>query len=470
MTLSFNLLFIFVFVSLSTVTFADQFIVKYKNPLSSFEINNPHIKVLENYVEGQFYVIETNKSSSNQLFQILSQNKNIEYIVPNSKVFLLKSSNENRTYETIPLQNQWAIKKIQAEQAWQNIGSKGSRQIKVAVIDTGADYKHFALAPNMIKGYNFIENNEDPMDYIYYGFPGHGTHCSGIIGATGLIKNGTTGVSPEVSIMPLRFINDEGGLISNAIKAIDFAIANKAHIISASWGGRMTREQARPLLEAITRAENAGVMFVTAAANEGKNNDTFEVYPANARLSNTISVAATDEKDLKPDWSNFGKKNVDIAAPGNAILSTLPGHRYGSISGTSMAAPMVAGLVGLIKSQDGQLSPTQIKSLLQASGDKVNVESACDCRINAANAVEILKNKTPFLSPYATTLTNSGQQLQFEIVYANISSFNFESSNPDVASITLSGLLTAHKNGFTIITATDDKGRKISTYKIYVSL
>ncbi len=453
---------IFGLISISQLTQASEYLLKYRNSFFPLNLKSPHLKVLSTHPPGQLIKIEIDESNSKfELNQLLTQ-PNVEYVVPDSKVFAL-----NAFLDISKLKEQWALSKIKAEKAWLLAGNKGSRKVIVAVIDTGADYKHVSLAPNMIKGYDFIHNNENPMDVVSYGFPGHGTHCSGIVGATGLVEGGTIGISPEVSILPLRFIDEDGGEISNAIRAIDFAIEKKVDVISASWGGEMSRADARPLIEAIARAEKAGIVFVSAASNDGKNNDTFEVYPANANLSNTISVAASDKMDSRPSWSNFGHNKVNIAAPGDEILSTIPGSRYGSISGTSMAAPLVAGLVALVKAQDANLNPMELRSLLQATSDKVNIDTACDCRINAFNAIDLVKTKKMFISPFAGSF-HVGEKIQFEAVYGK-APFSFSSTNSMVASIdSLSGVLSAMSEGETTISATDASGLTRSSYKIYI--
>ena len=232
-----------------------------------------------------------------------------------------------------------------------------------------------------------------------------------------MVDGGTVGISPDLSIMPIRFLDENGsGDLNNGIKAIDYAIEHKVQIISASWGAAISKEEAKPLIEAIERAEKAGVVFVVAASNDGKDNDSYEVYPAKAGTSNTIAVAASNSSDGKPYWSNYGKATVDLSSPGDGIMSTLPNDSYGNLSGTSMATPLVAGLVAFIKAQDPQLTPSQIRSLLQATGTKVQIETACDCRVDAYNAVDTVLAKKMFAHPQAATLA-VGAKTQFTGVY-----------------------------------------------------
>lgn len=445
---------------------AAEYLVKYRNnyAVQTLSYNRGGlVQALEYNHHGNLMkvdIADANKVSG--LVQLLSD-PSVEYVVPNIRLHAFNVPVQEQT-----LQTQWAIQKIQAEKAWATAGNKGSRNVIVAVIDTGADYKHKNLAPNMVQGYDFFSNDNDPMDETSNDNPGHGTHCSGIIGATGLVDGGTTGISPEVSIMPLRFLGADGsGDLNNAVKAIDYAIDHKVNVMSASWGAAVDHSTAQPLIDAIARAEKAGIVFVVAASNDGQNNDSYEVYPANAGLTNTISVAASDSSDAKPSWSNYGKAKVQLASPGDGIMSTLPGDKYGNLSGTSMATPLVSGLVALIKAQDATLTPMQIRSVLQATGDKVQITTQCDCRINAANAVDTVKNKKMFVSPFAATF-KAGDKTQFEAVYGK-APFTFTSSAPAVATIDNNGQFVAVANGKTTISVKDATGATATSYDINVA-
>ncbi|MGD0102394.1 MAG: S8 family peptidase [Acidobacteriota bacterium] len=213
---------------------------------------------------------------------------------------------------------------ISATKAWDL--TTGSDQVVVAVIDTGVDYTHPDLAANILRdssnkviGYDYANKDDDPMDDY-----GHGTHCAGTIGAVGNNGTGVAGVNWTVKIMPLKFLNASGsGTTSDAISSVDFAIAHGAHILSNSWGGG---GYSQLLLEAILRAQKAGILFVAAAGNSAANLDSGGFYPAgyNVYASNVIAVAATDSNDLLASYSNYGPQTCDIAAPGDMIYSTLP--------------------------------------------------------------------------------------------------------------------------------------------------
>jgi len=443
---------------------AAEYIVKYRSTafFSSFSADN--MQVLDTHPEANLVKVSVPEGTQLQAAMRLYSNTNVEYVVPNIK---LRTFLQPVDMTPANLRSQYALAKVKAEEAWGRAGNKGSKKVVVAVIDTGVDYNHSALAPNMVPGYDFKNNNNDPMDRTGMQNPGHGTHCAGIIGATGLVAGGTIGLSPEVSIMPLRFLDENGGGdLMDGIKAIDWAIQNKAHVISASWGARVSRSQAQPLIEAVERAGAAGIPFVVAAANDGKNNDTTEYYPTNAGTDNTISVSASNASDAKPSWSNYGKAKVHVAAPGEGIISTVPKNKYSEMSGTSMATPLVAGLVAFLKAHNPELTPLQIRSLLQASGDKVDIAVACDCRVNALTAIDMLLAKKMYVSPNALTLAK-GETKAFEAVFGE-APFQFVSSNAAVATIDNQGVLTAVSEGETTVSITDARGQSATSYKVYV--
>ena len=227
------------------------------------------------------------------------------------------------------------------------------------------------------------------MDILFKGGnPGHGTHVSGVVGARLDNGMGTAGVAPLVHIMPLRFIKEDGqGDSAGAVGAIDYAVANGANIINASWGSEGEDAGDVILREALQRAEAKGVLFVAAAGNgrlnnatqkaEGFNNDTDAkpMYPATYPYSNIVAVAAIDSSDKIAEFSNFGKKTVHVGAPGVKILSTVPGGKYqdtivdlGSMKvtwdGTSMASPFVSGTLAVIWSQNPSWKAAQVKEYL----------------------------------------------------------------------------------------------------------
>lgn len=256
---------------------------------------------------------------------------------------------------------------IGATQAWGT--TTGSPQNVVAVIDSGIDYTHPDLAANMWSapaaftvniggvniacpagshGFNAIMNSCDPMDDF-----GHGTHVAGIIGAA---SNGVgvVGVNWNASLMGMKFMNAAGsGTVADAVKAIEFSIQVKnifglnggnVRVLSNSWGGGGFSQA---LADAIAKAYANDMLFVAAAGNMWSSNDVTSIYPAN--YPTVVAVAATDNNDMMPFWSNYGANTVALGAPGVNIYSTYRGQ-YFYLSGTSMAAPHVSGVAALVLS------------------------------------------------------------------------------------------------------------------------
>jgi subtilisin family serine protease len=310
---------------------------------------------------------------------------------------------------------------IQAIDAWKI--EEGNRNVIVAVIDTGIDPNHKSLSSNIwhdstqkksdIFGWNFVSDKPNPIDEH-----GHGTHVSGIIGAVADPSSGVSGVVHRISIMPVKYYSDANpGAVNlrNTVRAINYAIDHGARIINYSGGGPEFSEEE---YLAIKRAESRGILFVSAAGNEHQNTDRVEnyYYPSAYRLTNIISVAATDIKNNLLPSSNWGKKSVDVAAPGENIYSTLPGGRFGYMSGTSQATAFVTGVAALLISQDPTLTPQKIKEIIIKSADsfsQLQDKTASGGRVNAYQALLLLKSKhAPALKE--NLLANHPGTLSFE--------------------------------------------------------
>lgn len=293
----------------------------------------------------------------------------------------------------------WGLANSQTMDAWKI--ESGSRNVVVAVIDTGVDFNHEALSPNQWRdpeapsaatyGWNFVNNKANPIDDH-----GHGTHVAGIIGAVTQPKVGVSGVAPRVSIMAVKYYSDanSGAVnLANTVRAINYAVDHGAQIINYSGGGPEFSEEE---YLAIRRAEAKGVLFVSAAGNEHQDTDKVEnyYYPSAYRLSNILSVAATDQSNRLLSSSNWGKKKVDVAAPGENIFSTLPAGRYGSMTGTSQATAFVSGLAALLLSKNPGLKPEELRSLIMGSVDRLPTLTdrvATGGRINAYQALVSLQ-------------------------------------------------------------------------------
>jgi len=287
---------------------------------------------------------------------------------------------------------------IDAQEAWDI--QQGSKDVIVAVIDTGVDLEHVDLQANLwsvstgftiIQGANIVAGGNRPDD-----IDGHGTHVAGVIGAKSNNSRAIAGLNWDVSIMPVKVLDDFGvGTISDVIEGVSFATAYGASIINmslgASGGGANTEEDALyvKLREARDMGDE-GVLVVASAGNDGLNMDEELQFPAGYNLANIISVASTDHNDDISGFSNFGFVGVDLAAPGSAILSTLPDNATGELSGTSMAAPHVTGVAALIKAQDPSLNYLEIRNLILNTVDQLpslKGKVATGGRLNANNAL-----------------------------------------------------------------------------------
>ncbi|MGK5083920.1 S8 family peptidase [Bdellovibrionota bacterium FG-1] len=317
---------------------------------------------------------------------------------------LLKEALQNTvkipSFKNWGLVNTEARSHISAVEAWKL--EEGSRQVVVAVIDTGIDANHKDLNVNIwhdpnqkhsqVYGWNFVNDKANPVDDH-----GHGTHVAGIIGAVADPLSGVSGVAHRVSIMAVKYYSDANpGPVNlrNTIRAINYAIDHGAQIINYSGGGPEFSEDE---YLALKRAESKDILVVSAAGNEHQNTDLTEnrYFPAAYRLSNMISVAATDiHNNLLPS-SNWGKQFVDVAAPGENIFSTLPGNRYGYMSGTSQATAFVSGMAALLLSQNPTLKPAEIKKIIKGSVDRfpqLAGKLVTGGRVNAYSALLAARN------------------------------------------------------------------------------
>ena len=211
--------------------------------------------------------------------------------------------------------------------------------------------------------------------------PFHGTHCAGIIAAVRNNKIGMDGIADNVKIMMVRAVPDGDEHDKDIALAIRYAVDNGAQVISMSFGKEFSPEK-QWVDEAVQYAEKMGVLLVHAAGNDGKNVDTTDNFPSpiykatNKKATNWITVGASGDPSnggIAANFSNYGKKEVDIFAPGVQIYSTMPGgDKYGEASGTSMACPVVAGTAALIMSYYPALSAQQIKYVIEKSANQIN--------------------------------------------------------------------------------------------------
>jgi len=253
--------------------------------------------------------------------------------------------------------NQWALQKVQMPKAWEI--SQGRSEVIIAVLDTGVDYTHPDLASKVIqdKDYDFINNDNDAMDDH-----GHGTHVAGTAAAATNNGIGIAGVCPQCRILPIKVLDSQGfGSDATVAQGINYAVNQGAKIINLSLGGASCSET---LAQAINGAFEKGVLIVAASGNSGKK--TTMMYPAAS--PRVIAVGATDQNDGETTYSQRGP-GLDVLAPGEGIVSTVPLNGYGSLSGTSMAAPHVAGVAGLLWSRNPAWCNTEVWWALRYTAD-----------------------------------------------------------------------------------------------------
>ncbi|GEM_PF-1771568 len=373
----------------------DQLIVSYagKSRPDDDTVRNAGFNIIEDYKEGQFLVVtpvaltarEQNVHRSAgilhseivaiaSLESIGSIEANFAMSIPEPDPAQILSAEEVQTLESArsetELQRLWGIRHTNAHQVQ---SSSNPRTIIVAVIDTGVDYNHPDLRDNMWvneaerDGATGVDDDRNGVVDDVYGASfangqtsgnplddqGHGTHCAGTV--AGVANNtGVIGMA-QTRIMALKFLGRDGsGSTADAIKCIDYARRQGAHILSNSWGsaGRVSAA----LNQAIEKARAADILFVAAAGNDNRNNDQVPNSPSNAENENVLAVGSININDGRSKFSNHGLRSVDIGAPGGTasgvqtddILSTYPNGKYAYLAGTSMATPHVSGAAALI--------------------------------------------------------------------------------------------------------------------------
>ncbi len=381
--------------------------------------------------QGELCHIKLNGATVEQAIDALSHNKNVEYAEPN--YILRVPENEDDPGEAqggnpaSPAAGKrpndlhkelWGLENkgqtggkpgvdIDAANAWTISTGKREGGPLIAVVDTGIDYNHPDLKNNIwtnpgeiagdgkdndgngyiddVHGYDFYGKKGDPMDNH-----SHGTHCAGTIGAEGNNGQGITGVAWNAKIMGLKFMDTGGGTTAGAIDAINYATKMGVDIASNSWGGGGFSQA---LKDAISGFPG---LFIAAAGNSTVDNDAKPHYPSSYNLPNMIAVASTDANDKLSTFSNYGKKSVDIAAPGSRIFSTIPGGGFALKSGTSMATPHVSGVAALIMSKYPELSIADVKEAILQGGDDVaelKDKVATGKRLNAYKSLQVASEK-----------------------------------------------------------------------------
>lgn len=381
------------------------------------------------------------KGDANEKINVeaLKNDPDVEYIEPN---FLLEKSEvapngpvERLSYEQLVSTNAASTDPSTYAQSSANTGvaaawvemtalSQVSDKVIVAVVDTGLDKYHDVFKPygsggtgalwvneaeanglpgvdddqngfvDDINGWNFINNTGNFLDD-----DDHGTHVAGIVVGAGQNIFARPLQESKVLVMPLKFLGAGGsGSTSNAIRAIYYAVNNGARVINNSWGGA---SYSRALHDAITYAYDRRVLVVSAAGNYASNNDMQPMYPSSYDVPSNLSVASTTRFDDLSSFSNYGAYSVHVGSPGEYIESTVPGNKTMKMSGTSMAAPFVAGMAGLAFREAPSLSGYQMKQLIMQSADQNNYLNglvSTSARIDARYLIETSKQMVSMTS------------------------------------------------------------------------
>lgn len=418
----------------------DQILVKYKAPVVAepdliaeeiVRVPGARTESLTNRRRGGLQLVHLNNSISvDEAVRRAKEDPRVEYAEPDYLVHTMETTPND------PFFNQmWGLSligcqicgpntvspNIDATRAWDI--TTGSDDVVVAVLDTGADLQHEDLAANAwvnpfeiadngvdddgngfvddVNGWNFFDGNnrifrDNGQDF-------HGTHVSGSIGAVGNNGIGVTGVAWHVKIMSLKFLGGPkgSGPTSNAVRGINYAIDMRSRgvnvrVINASWGGGSDSQSLR---QAIQDANDAGILFVCAAGNDGVNIDEEPDFPSSyaADISNTISVAAVSPIGDRADFSNFGHGHVSLAAPGVSIWSTIPpgSGLYGTASGTSMSTPYVSGIAVLLWAHEPNLTPAEVKQRIIDTSEPIPSLVSMVARSGRASAYNALTNTIP---------------------------------------------------------------------------
>ncbi|MBG1260852.1 S8 family peptidase [Nostoc commune] len=374
---------------------------------------------------------ENSNNATTNAFSTQNYNSTNGYGLINGAAAVARGIGKNTFADVADLGgNNWGADLVKAPEVWaQGYTGKG---VIVAVVDTGVDYNHEDLKNNIWRntkeiagnsidddgngyiddnyGWNFSDKNNNTLDNN-----GHGTHVSGTI--AGENNNyGVTGIAYNAKIMPVKVLNESGsGSYSSISKGIRYAVDNGANVINLSLGGGSSN---RTLESAIDYASSKGVIVVMAAGNDG---DSLPDYPARYAYKSGIAVGAVDKNNNMPDFSNrSGTNEISyVTAPGVKVYSSVPNNQYATYSGTSMAAPHVAGVVALMLSANPNLTDAQVRQIVAETSE--NSTQSTNFSSNISSSVPSQAMSTTSYA-YPDTAGNSLQ--------STISSFsNFKISN-----------------------------------------
>ncbi|MEI4832068.1 S8 family serine peptidase [Bacillus sp. FJAT-53711] len=371
----------------------DTFIVKYSERITKKEHSNLGTTVVQSIPALKYDVVRINKGQdTKEVFKKYKKLKKVTNISP-SVQYTTFATNDQKVKEA------YALSSLHIEEAWKHAGNK---PVTVAVIDTGLNVKHPELQHSMLAPYNVVNPAGGFSPEV------HGTHVAGIIAAKENNELGAYGINPKAKILPVDvFGGEQGAADYNIAKGILYAVDHGADVINMSLGGP---RPSTVVQEAINKAVEKNVVVVAAAGNDGKN-----VYSYPASYNGVISVGATDADNRLTDFSTYGP-SMDVVAPGAQIFSTVytpeKPDTYAKLDGTSMASPIVAGVVSLIKSKYPDLNSYQVEALLKSTATDLG-EKGYDIKygyglVNPVAALDFDVSKlSNYAKPTPATLENA---------------------------------------------------------------
>lgn len=298
---------------------------------------------------------------SDEVMEIIRKDHNVKYVEIDEKLFAHIPIGVCQEIKVLEQEVPWGINRI-GSRLVNAMGNTG-QGIRIAILDTGVDGSHEDLSRNYKGGYDFVNNIT-----VHTDDNGHGTHIAGIIAAEDN-DIGVVGVAPDAHIYSVKVLDYAAtGTASDIIAGLEWSLLNKMNIINMSLGAS---EDSVSVQEATNQVYNHGILIVAAAGNNGNVEGTGNNIDNPAKYTNVIAVGAIDRNDKRAKFSSTGPK-IELVAPGKDILSTLPGNKYGTLEGTSMASPYVAGVAALVMKRYPEISNTQIRIRLQITTQDIS--------------------------------------------------------------------------------------------------
>lgn len=402
-----------------------------------------------NYIDDKTLILDFDSIEKTiKCYDLLKDDPSIEYIEPDMYIDLSEDQPVKNSKENIINYISWGVERLGIDKYAKYIKDENKENtVAIAVIDTGIDYNHSIFKDKLLySGYDFINNDDDPYDDS---LQGHGTHVAGIIADS-------TRELDNIKILPIKALNSFGlGTISSLGNSIKYAIDSNVDIINLSLG--LTNGVHSNLIEElILEAVNSGITVVNAAGNSNSNT----IYSCPSHLDEAIIVSAIDINNNKAYTSNYGP-NIDVAAPGVNIYSSIPGDNYAYKSGTSMAAPYISSIAAMIKLNNPELEPLEIENIIKEHSVDIG-EKGVDWYFGSGvpnMALALPKVELENIEIDNTEITlDVGNFFNLNIKFypenfINDSDVQWESSNNEIATVH-NGQVLAIKEGEALIKAT----------------